>query len=155
MNNFNSKNAFYIIQPLVLFKHSGMLCENLVSCNALLKNFNSLAIFFFYLFPAPSEPPELSITDRYDFYEIFLKWIEPPFNAARGVILAYQISYWLVEQSDAPVFQADIKETRVLAPTTSLYIKELVPFGKYAVQILAVTEAGYGKLSNIHYAGMH
>ena len=112
-------------------------------------------LYIFFLFLAPSEPPELTIIDRYDFYEILTNWKEPPFNVARGVILAYQVRYWLVEQNDAPVFHVDSKEIRVLAPTKALYIKGLAPFGRYAVQILAVTEGGYGKLSKIHYAGMH
>ena len=109
---------------------------------------------FMIFLSAPIEAPTLEITDMFDFYNISLRWNEISKAGARGEVLGYRIQYWLSELNAVPTVKAVAYHIDVFEPNRSVILKDLKPFGRYGIRILAFTEGGYGVWSYPKYGGM-
>ena len=85
--------------------------------------------------------------------EILLQWNKISKTGAKGEVLGYQISYWLIELNYELVHSSELEYMSVYAPNRTAILKELKPFAKYAFQIAAFTEGGIGALSIKYYGG--
>ena len=95
----------------------------------------------------------MTVIDNCDLHEISLKWSAINETSANGEVLGYRISYWLTELNYEPVFYSEVLVTDVHTPRRSAAIVNLKPFAKYAIQIAAFTEAGFGVQSERYYGG--
>ena len=82
-----------------------------------------------------------------------LKWTKINETGSKGEVLGYRITYWLNELNYDPVLSSVVTTTDVFAPNRTATLVNLKPFARYAIQISAFTEAGYGIQSKIYYGG--
>ena len=91
--------------------------------------------------------------DKYDFYEISLKWIEISKTHGNGEVLGYRIKYWLVELQDTIERKLTEHYVNTFAPNKTATIKNLKPYGRYGFTISAFTEGGFGVESAAVFGG--
>ena len=95
----------------------------------------------------------MTVIDKYSLNEILLQWSKINDAGAKGEVLGYEISYWIIELNFELVQSSEKKYIYVYAPNRTATLKELRPFAKYAFQIAAFTEGGIGLISIKYYGG--
>ena len=84
---------------------------------------------------------------------MYVQWTPRNYSSSRGETLGYRVRYWPEEVNDIDVFQPTVYEVNILTPNMSVMLTGLTPFTKYAIQIFAYTEGGFGAISEISRGG--